>query len=111
MLDLAERHAFILGVVGWVDMKAADAPARIAELARAPKLKGLRPMLQDLPDDSWIDDPALDPAVAAMLAASLTFDALVLPRQLKALAAFAERHGELPIVIDHGAKTLIAEGR
>ncbi|OLP54795.1 amidohydrolase [Rhizobium rhizosphaerae] len=111
MLDLAERHAFILGVVGWVEMKAADAPARIAELARAPKLKGLRPMLQDLPDDDWIDDPALDPAVSAMLEAGLSFDALVLPRQLKALTAFAERHPRLPIVIDHGAKPLIAEGR
>jgi len=27
----------------------------------------LRPMLQDLPDDDWIDDPAVDPAVEAMV--------------------------------------------
>jgi L-fuconolactonase len=110
MLGLAERHPFIGGVVGWVDMKAPDAPARIAALAQDPMLKGLRPMLQDLEDDRWIDDTALAPAVAAMLRHGLSFDALVLPRHLPALLAFAQRHPELPIVIDHGAKPLIAQG-
>lgn len=110
MLGLAENHDFILGVVGWVDLKAADAPQVIAELARAPKLKGLRPMLQDIAETGWIDDPALDPAVEAMLAAGLAFDALVLPRHLAALEAFARRHPALAIVIDHGAKPEIAEG-
>jgi len=110
MLGLAERNPFIGGVVGWVDMKAPDAPARIAALAQDPMLKGLRPMLQDLDDDRWIDDAALDPAVDAMLRHGLSFDALVLPRHLPALLAFATRHPDLPIVIDHGAKPLIAQG-
>jgi len=110
MLDLARRHAFIGGVVGWADMKAPDAPARIAALAADPMLKGLRPMLQDLEDDRWIDDAALGPAVEAMLRHGLSFDALVLPRHLPALLAFAERYPALPIVIDHGAKPLIALG-
>jgi L-fuconolactonase len=110
MLDLARRHPFIGGVVGWADMKAPDAPARIAALAADPMLKGLRPMLQDLEDDRWIDDAALGPAVEAMLRHGLSFDALVLPRHLPALLAFAERYPALPIVIDHGAKPLIALG-
>lgn len=110
MLGLADDHCFILGVVGWVDLKAADAPARIAELAAHPKLKALRPMLQSLPDADWIDDPALDPAVEAMIAHDLRFDALVFPQHLAALARFAERHPALPVVIDHGAKPFIATG-
>jgi len=104
LLDLATRHEFVRGVVGWVDMKASDAAAQITALARHRLLKGLRPMLQDLPDDDWIDDAALDPAVHAMLANDLCFDALVRPRQLRALLAFAQRHPRLPIVIDHAAK-------
>jgi L-fuconolactonase len=40
----------------------------------------------------------------------LVFDALVLPRHLAALERFALRHPQLPIVIDHAAKPLIAEG-
>ncbi|HSX73652.1 MAG TPA: amidohydrolase family protein, partial [Shinella sp.] len=26
MLDIADKHDFVLGVVGWTDLKAADAP-------------------------------------------------------------------------------------
>ena len=111
MLELADRHPFILGVVGWTDLKTPDAPANIARLARHSKLKGFRPMLQDIADDNWIDDPALDPAIAAMREHGLVFDALVLPRHLDPLIALARRHPELSIVIDHGAKPLIAEGR
>lgn len=108
LLDLAAGHTFVRGVVGWVDMKASDAAAQITALARHRLLKGLRPMLQDLPDDDWIDDAALDPAVHAMLAHALCFDALVRPRQLRALLTFAQRHPQLPIVIDHAAKPELA---
>lgn len=109
MLDLASRHAFIAGVVGWVDLKGDDAPRRIAALASDPGLVGLRPMLQDL-DDGWIDDAALEPAVQAMVAHRLAFDALVLPRQLHALQGFAKRFHRLPVVIDHAAKPGISNG-
>lgn len=109
MLDLAARHRFILGVVGWVDLKAVDAAVRVGAMAAQPKLKGLRPMLQDLEPD-WLDDPLLDPAIAAMQAAGLRFDALVLPRHLPALLRFARRYSNLPIVIDHAAKPEIARG-
>ena len=110
MLGLADRHNVIGAVVGWTDLKSADAPARIAALARHPTLRGLRPMLQDL-DEAWIADPALAPAVHAMLDHGLGFDALVLPRHLAGLHTFARRFPSLPIVIDHGAKPEIAHGR
>jgi L-fuconolactonase len=109
MLGLAAHHSFILGVVGWVDLKAADAPAQITILSADSKLKGLRPLLQSLPAD-WLDDPALDPAIAAMQAANLAFDALALPPHLPSLLRFARRFPALPIVIDHGAKPEIARG-
>lgn len=110
LLALARSTPFVRGVVGWVDMKAADAVATIAELARDPRLKGLRPMLQDLPDDGWIADPATAPAAEAMVRHGLVFDALVLPRHLPALHVFADRHPGLAIVVDHAAKPPIARG-
>ncbi|WP_341892205.1 amidohydrolase family protein [Variovorax sp. YR752] len=110
MLELAQRHDFILGVVGWVDLKSAGAPLYIAHLAQYRKFKGLRPMLQDLGDDRWIDDPALDLAVQCMVDHGLSFDALVLQRHLPALRCFARRHPDLPIVVDHAAKPAIARG-
>jgi L-fuconolactonase len=67
-------------------------------------------MLQGIADVTWIDDPALDPAVKALIDHGLVFDALVLPQHLPHQLAFATRHTRLPIVIDHGAKPRIASG-
>lgn len=111
LLDLAGRNDFILGVVGWVDMKDARAPEMIATLAAHPKFKGVRPMLQGIAETDWIDDPALAPAVSALMTHDLAFDGLVLPRHMAPLTRFAERYPDLRIVVDHGAKPLIAEGK
>jgi L-fuconolactonase len=108
MLALAEADPLVRAVVGWVDLASREAPARIATLARQPKLRGLRPMLQAIEDSEWILRPELAPAIEAMIAHGLRFDALVQPRHLHALARFVARWPELPIVIDHGAKPFAA---
>ncbi|APW43778.1 amidohydrolase family protein [Rhodoferax saidenbachensis] len=110
LLQLAAQHSVVKGVVGWVDLLAPDAPSQITELARHRQLKGLRPMLQDLPDTRWIAQAALAPAIHAMQAHGLVLDALVLPQHLGALLEFAQRFADLPIVIDHAAKPEIARG-
>jgi len=103
LLSIADADTLVGGVVGWADLTAVDAATRIAELARLPKLCGLRPMVQDQPAD-WFDDPALDPALAAMAESGLVLDALVRPRHLPALTRLARRHPRLRIVVDHAAK-------
>ena len=112
LLGLAEADAAVLGVVGWVDLLAADAPQRITRLARAhPKLKGLRPMLQDIADPDWVLQRALDPAWSAMVEHGLVLDALVRPVHLSRILTLARRHRSLRIVVDHGAKPAIAAGQ
>ena len=110
LLQLARGDARIAGVVGWADLAARDAPECISSLARDRKLRGLRPMLQELPDDDWILQPAVRPAIEAMIAQDLCFDALVRPRHLPYLLRFVERHPALRIVIDHAGKPDIAGG-
>lgn len=110
LLDLASNEDSIAGIVGWVPMLDPDAPTLIAELAQKPKFKGIRPMLQDLPDDDWIANPALKPAVDALIAHDLAFDALIFTRHVDALDTFIERFPQLRIVIDHGAKPPIRDG-
>ncbi len=110
LLALAERHPSVLGVVGWVDWLAPDAAQRIQALARHPKLKGLRPMLQDIPDPDWILQPALRPLLALMAELGLVFDALVKPVHLPRLLTLSARHPSLSIVIDHAAKPDVAAG-
>ena len=77
LLALAAQNQCVLGVVGWVDLLAADAPARISQLTDKIKLKGLRPMLHDLSDPAWMLQSALAPAMQAMADCGLVFDALV----------------------------------
>lgn len=111
LLDLAAGCDTILGVVGWSDLEAADAPARIRALAADPLLVGLRPMVHDIADDDWLLRPALAQAVAEMQAQGLVFDALVRPHHLSRLIRFAQTYPGLPVVIDHLAKPAIAAGR
>lgn len=110
LLALAARHELVAGVVGWVDLEAPDACDVLTRLARHDKLVGVRPMLQDLADDEWLLRPALAPALRALVELDLRFDALVLPRHLRHLRTFVERHPELAVVVDHGAKPRIADG-
>lgn len=109
LLEVARTTPFVAGVVGWTDFDAPGAAEAIARLAREPKLVGLRPMVQDLPDDDWLAHASLAPAFDAMVAHGLVFDALVLPRHLPRLARVIERHPRLRVVIDHGAKPRIRE--
>jgi L-fuconolactonase len=104
MLAVASITPMIRGVVGWTDLAAADASQRIAQLAQQPKLKGLRPMLQGLPQDDWILHEDVRPALEAMIAHDLAFDALVYTRHLPFIDRLARRYPDLRIVIDHGAK-------
>jgi L-fuconolactonase len=111
LLDIARDDASVAGVVGWVPLLAPDAPAQIAALVRDTAFKGVRPMLQDLTDDDWIADPALAPAIEALIEHDLSFDALILTRHIDALETFARRFPNLRIVIDHGAKPPVQSGR
>ena len=108
LLQQAGQHPQVLGVVGWVDLLAPDAPQQVQALAARPRLKGLRPMLQDIADTSWIAQDAAQPALAAMAECGLVFDALIQPRHLRVIARLAQRHPTLRIVVDHGAKPLMS---
>ena len=108
LLAQADAHPAVVGVVGWVDWLAPAAPARIATLARHPRLKGLRPMLQDMDDPAWILQSALAPALQAMADAGLVLDALVRSVHLPHVLTLAARHPDLRLVIDHAGKPDIA---
>jgi L-fuconolactonase len=109
LLEVAKASGgLVRGVVGWADLTAHDAVATLGALAAEPLLKGVRPMLQDLADPSWIARPEVQPTLAALATLGLRFDALVTPRELKPLLATLERHPDLAVIIDHCAKPDIA---
>jgi len=110
MLEIAAAAPFVAGVVGWVEFTDPDTAQTIERLAANPLIVGFRPMVQDIPDDDWLLRLDLTAAFRTLVEQGLVFDALALPRHLSRLLVLADRHPDLAIVIDHGAKPSIREG-
>lgn len=110
LLEAAASAGLVRGVVGWVDFAARDVHRRLERLARNPLLRGVRPMMQDIPDTDWMLGAALEPAFRAVIDLELRFDALIQPRHLPNLRRLLDRYPNLNLVIDHGAKPRIAAG-
>ncbi|WP_269931849.1 amidohydrolase family protein [Aminobacter sp. HY435] len=108
LLDQGREDKAVAGVVGWVDLSTAQGVASLERLAKNPLFKGVRPMLQDLPDIDWIATNPHPEAITALKRLGLRFDALVMPRHLQALKRFVEAHPELAVIIDHAAKPALA---
>ncbi len=110
LLDLARGDDSIAGVVGWVPLDSSDASTIIDEFAREPKFKAVRPMLQDLPDDTWIGHAPRKDAIERLIDLDLAFDALIFARHVPSLIDFVARYPTLRVVVDHGAKPPIRDG-
>ena len=108
LLSLANKHDFIKGVVGWVDFESFDVIQTVNELAKDPKVVGLRPMIQDIEDVDWMLSTDFTPVFNAIINHNLVFDALTKPNHLPNLRRLLLRHPELRTVIDHGSKPVIA---
>lgn len=106
LLELAEDHAWIRAVVGWLDLFADDAPARLARWCRHAKFRGVRHLLQDDPDiPATLADLRFNAGVAAVQARDLVYEVLVRgPAQLAQLPAFCARHDAHWLVLDHLGK-------
>lgn len=112
LLDLAARHGFIRGVVGWLPLVAPDLERRLDALAAHPaaaRLRGLRHVLQGEPDE-YLGREEFDRGIATLTRRGLVYDVLILERQLPAAIALVDRHPEQAFVIDHVAKPRIAAG-
>lgn len=103
LLNLAETHEFIAGVVGWVDLTSPD-----NELSAHPKFKGVRHLVESEPNDDWLIQPAVLSGLQTLSTRGLTYDLLVHTRHLKYVPQVAETCPELALVIDHLAKPQIA---
>lgn len=104
LLDLADRHPWILGVVGWVDLEADDVEATLARWATHPKFVGVRHIVQDEPDDRFLLRPSFCRGIGRLEAFDLTYDILVYPRHLNVVADFVARFPRQRFVLDHLAK-------
>jgi L-fuconolactonase len=109
----ASSGGLVAGVVGWVDLTAADAAERIAALRARPggqRLAGIRHQVHDEPDPAWLDRADVRRGLRAVADAGLAYDLLLFPEHLPVARRLAEAVPELVLVVDHGAKPAIAAG-
>ena len=102
LLELADAHEFIAGVVGWVDLTDES-----VELPVHPKFKGVRHLVESEPEDDWLVH--VIPGLNRLAAHGLTYDLLVHTRHLRYVKTVAESCPDLRLVIDHLAKPPIAK--
>ncbi|MBI3878164.1 MAG: amidohydrolase family protein, partial [Verrucomicrobia bacterium] len=110
LLELADRHPIIKGVVGWVDLRADNVEEQLAELARHPKFVGVRHVVQDEPDDDFMLRPDFQRGIGRLKQFKLAYDILIFPKQLPAAIKLAAKFSEQRFVLDHIAKPLIRDG-
>lgn len=109
LLSLAERYDFIRGVVGWLDIRAERFHQRLAHYSSHPKLKGLRHLIQDEPDDRFMMHTDFLEGMEALGEFDLTYDILIFARHLPVARAFVNRFPDQTFVLDHIAKPEIGE--
>lgn len=110
LLLLAEQNDFIQGVVGWLDFEEPDQCQSYVSRLLPSKLVGLRPMIQDIENLDWLLRPSVYKTLKLMENYNLVFDALIKPEHLTRLKIVSEKHQNLTIVINHGAKPNIKHG-
>lgn len=111
LLELARAHPTIVGVVGWVDLRAPDVEDTLAVLRRDSLLCGLRHVVQDEPDDGFLLRADFQRGVRALARHGLVYDVLIYPRQLASANAFVAALPDQPFVLDHLAKPDLKSGR
>lgn len=104
LLDLADNHDFLKGVIGWVPLVDEDVRKHLDRVARHPKLKGVRHIVQAEPDDQFILRDDFNAGVSALEDYGLTYDILIYERHLPQTIEFVDRHTDQVFILDHLAK-------
>jgi L-fucono-1,5-lactonase len=108
LLALAEKNKTIMGVVGWIDLRADDLEQQLDTYKNSSWLKGFRHVLQDEPDDAFMLDERFVRGIKLIAERGYCYDILVHANQLATVCEFVERLPVMPLVLDHIAKPDIA---
>jgi L-fuconolactonase len=104
LLELADEHPFIAGVVGWVDLQGESVGRQLDEFAAQAKFRGVRHLVESEPADDWLRQASVIRGLRELGARGLTYDLLVHTRHLKHAAEVVKQCPDTRFVIDHMAK-------
>lgn len=109
LLELADQHPIVKGVVGWVDLRADDVERDLALFANHPKFVGVRHVAQDEPDDRFLARADFLRGISRLKQFDLAYDILIFPKQLPAAIELVNKFREQRFVLDHIAKPSIGD--
>jgi L-fuconolactonase len=104
LLELAEKHDFIKGVVGWIDLQSASLEHDLQEFVSQNKLKGFRHILQDKADSRFICRSDFQRGLRNIFSRGYCYDILIYPNQLRGALDTVSQFPNECFVIDHLAK-------
>lgn len=111
LLQLADAHSFIKGVVGWIDLQAPEISDKLQQWCAHPKFKGVRHVLQGEQQRDLMLKPAFLHGISQLATLGITYDILIFPDQLQFIPEFVSKFPDLNFVIDHIAKPDIKGGQ
>jgi L-fuconolactonase len=109
LLALADRHPLIKGVVGWVPLTDPKVGDTLGSLAQHSRFKGVRHVVQGETDPVFLEGGAFNRGIEEVTKLGLSYDLLVVARQLPATIKFVDRHRHQIFVLDHIAKPVVQE--
>src|SRR6266576_746527 len=109
LLELADASSFIVGVVGWVDLKSSRLRSDLQQITANSKLVGVRHIVQSEPDDRFLLRRDFLDGVAMLEEFGLAYDILIYPRHLPVALEFVRELPRQRFVLDHLAKPAIKE--
>jgi len=110
LLELAHRHDFVRGVVGWVALTDPKVDRDLEHFSTHAKLKSVRHVLHDEPDDLYILREDFNRGIKLLKDFGLRYDLLIFERHLPQTIQFVDRHPNQIFILDHLAKPQIREG-
>jgi L-fuconolactonase len=110
LLQLADHHSFIKGIIGWVDLCSPDVRSQLVRFCQRPKLAGVRHKLENEADDRFMLRDDFVRGIGVLSEFDIAYDLLIRPRHLAIAAELARRFPSQRFVLDHIGKPLIKDG-
>ncbi len=110
LLKLASNHQAMRGVVGWAPIASPRFAEVLEKLRSHRKLKGLRHVVQDEPDEAFLLRENFNTGIDLLRDTGLVYDLLIFERHLVNATLFVDLHPHQAFVLDHIGKPRIAEG-
>jgi L-fuconolactonase len=109
LIQLAEEHEIIKGIVGWVDLRAHDLDQQLEQLSGHNKFKGFRHIAQAEHNGFLAQDDIIE-GVQKLKNHDFTYDILINPAQLEAAIKLVSACPDQKFVLDHIAKPYLKTG-